>query len=198
MIQLPVRVLACLTLLFYCGVSEFRVAAQSSGVISKQPPVLRIFDTDKNESTVSALLVDPQSEEFRDMLVYSANHPPPDIRLHSVEYTYLGNIPSRPQAIAFVFVPLNKHKTAPSFSVAADGMVLHQGEATLRELCCVTVNGHTQNPQHIVVSVPLEILERLTQAKKIELKLNSKRGKYSFKLNDYKRKCLTALANTIK
>ena len=115
MIQSPVLVLAFLTLLFCCGANEFRVTAQNSGVISKQPPVLRMFDPDKNESTVSALLIDPQSDEFRGMLVYSADHPPPDIRLHSVEYTYPGNIPSRPQTIAFVFVPLDKYKTAPEF-----------------------------------------------------------------------------------
>src|SRR5438067_722250 len=116
MIQSLVRVFASLALLFCCGASEFRVAAQNSAVLSKHPPVLRIFDPDENESTVSALLIDPQSDEFRGMLVYSADHPPPDIRLHSVEYTYPGNIPSRPQAISFVFVPLAKYKTPPCFS----------------------------------------------------------------------------------
>jgi hypothetical protein len=100
--------------------------------------------------------------------------------------------------MVFVFVPLEKYKTAPSFSVAADGTVLHQGEATLREVCCVEVNGRKQNPQHIVVAVSMEIFESIRQAKKAELKLTSKRGKYSFKLNDYQKKCLTAMANTIE
>ncbi|HZI20159.1 MAG TPA: hypothetical protein VEY09_16360 [Pyrinomonadaceae bacterium] len=192
MIQSHIRALACLTLLFCCTAREFSGAAQNSEVLSKRPLVLRIFDPDKNESKVTALLINPS--EF----AYPANRPSPDIRLHSVEYTYPGNVPSRPQAIAFVLIPADKNKTAPSFSVAADDTVLHQGEATLREMCCVEVNGHKANPQHIVVSMPLEILERLTQAKKIELKLKSKRGEYSFKLNDYARKCLTALAHTIK
>jgi hypothetical protein len=192
------KVVAGLSLLFCVGAYQIRIAAQNSTILSKQPPVTRVFDSDKNESRISAFLIDPQSDAFRGTLVYSASHPPPDIRLHSVEYTYPGNIPSRPQAMVFVFVPLEKYKTAPSFSVAADGTVLHQGEATLRELCCVEINGHKANPQHIVVAVPMEIFERIRQAKKIELKLTSKRGKYSFKVNDYQKKCLTALANTIE
>lgn len=190
--------LACLTLLCCFGFNAFHVCAQSSAVLSKRPPVIRIFDPDKNESTVLALLFDPQSSALPAMIGLDPSRPPPNMRLHSVEYTYAGNIQKPPQAVAFVFVPLNKYKSAPNFSVTVDGTVLNQGEATLRELCCVKINGRTQNSQQIVVAVPMEIFEGMTQAKKIELKLSSKAGKYSFKLNDYQRKCLTALANTIK
>ena len=190
--------LACLTLLFCFYSNAFYTFAQNSEVLSKRPPVIRIFDPDKNESTISSLLFDPQSSDIKAMVGLDPFRPPPNMRLHSVEYTYPGNIQVRPQAVAFVLVPLNKYKSAPNFSITADGTALHQGEATLRELCCVEVNGRTQKPQQIVIAVPTEIFERMTQAKKIELKLNSKAGKYSFKLNDYQKRCLMALANTIK
>jgi len=41
-------------------------------------------------------------------------------------------------------------------------------------------------------SYPLQV------ANKIEFKLFTNRGKYSFKLNDFRKKALTALANKIK
>jgi hypothetical protein len=190
-----VRSVLAYALMLLCLIAlEFGVAAQNSGILSKRPLVTRLFDRDKNESTISALLIDPQSDTFREILVA----PPPDIRFHSVEYTYSGPVPSRPQTVAFIFVPADKYKIAPNFSITADGAVLQQGNATLRELCCVKINGYTDNPQHIVIAVPVEIFDRITHASKVEFKLTSKRGKYSFKLNDYQRKCLTALVDTMK
>jgi hypothetical protein len=199
MFQSPARSnLISLMLLFSVAANGFHVAAQNYNVLSERPLVTRIFDSEKNQSIVSALLMDPQSDEYLHRLASaSPNHPPPDIRLDSVAYTYPGNIQSRPQAISFVFVSVNKYKTNPSFSVAADGMALHQGEATLMEICCVQINGKTPNPP-IVITVPIEIFERLTRARKVELKLTTNRGKYSFKLNDYQKECLTALVKTMK
>ena len=168
--------------------------AQNSEILSTKPPVYMIFYPDKNETTVSAMLVDPG------LFTSPANNdrPVPDVRLNSAEYTYPGTIPSRPSAVAFVFMPLEKYKTPPNFSVSLDGTLAHEGEATLRELCCVQVNGRTQNPQHILVSMPLETFEKITQAKKTEIKLVSNRGRHSFKLNDYQKKSVIALVNTIK
>jgi hypothetical protein len=168
--------------------------AQNSEILSTKPPVYKIFNPDKNETTVSAMLIDPG------LFTSPANNdrPVPDVRLNSAEYTYHGTIPSRPSAVAFVFMPLEKYKTPPNFSVTLDGTLAHEGETTLRELCCVQVNGRTQNPQHILVSIPLETFEKITQAKKTEIKLVSNRGKHSFKLNDFQRKSLTALAGTIQ
>jgi len=196
--SLACYIVACFALSFCLSATQFRVVAQNSGVLSRRPPVLKIFDPDNNETTISAMLVDPQSGDLRAMIGLDPDHPPPDIRLNTVEYNYPGTTPSRPQVVAFVLLPLDKYKTPPNFSIAADGTILHEGEATLRELCCVKINGRTDNPQHIVLSVPLDIFERLTQAKKIELKVTSKRGKYSFKLNDYQKKSLAALLSTIK
>lgn len=192
------HVLACVLLLFCLDVAAGQSDPGDPGLISKRPFVIKTFDHEKAETTIRAFLIDPQSDAFRGMLVYSPDHPPPDIRLHAAEYTYSGTMPARPTAIAFVFVPQDKYKTTVSFSVTADGTVVQEGEATLREWCCVEVNGHKANPQHIVVSVSMETFEQLRKANKVEFKLTSKRGKYSFKLDDYKRKCLTALADTIK
>ena len=192
------QMLTCLSLPFCFGMGGFLVVAQNSGILSKRPPVMKIFDPDKNESTVSALLFDLQSADPRSMLGLDPDHPLPQIRLHRAEYTHPGTIQSRPQTVAFVFLPLDKYKTAPSFSVTTDGALLHEGEATLDEMCCEKVNGHTYTLQQIIISVPTDIFERITQAKKVELKLNSKSGKYSFKLNDYQKRCLAALANTIE
>lgn len=168
--------------------------AQNSEILSTKPPVYKTFNPDKNETTVSAMLIDPG------FFTSPANNdrPIPDVRLNTAEYTYPGIIPSRPSAVAFVFMPLEKYKTAPNFSVTLDGTLAHEGETTLRELCCVQVNGRTQNPQHILVSIPLETFERITQAKKTEIKLISNRGKYSFKLNDFQKKSVAGLINTIK
>jgi len=168
--------------------------AQNSEILSTKPPVYKIFHPDKNETTVSAMLIDPG------LFTGPANNerPIPDVRLNTAEYTYPGTIPSRPSAIAFVFMPLEKYKTPPNFSVTLDGTLLHEGETTLRELCCVQVNGRTQNPQHILVSIPLETFEKITQANKTEIKLVSNRGKYSFKLNDFQKKSVAGLMNTIK
>jgi len=190
------KFVVCLALVFCYGADHPPVTAQNSGVLSKDPPVLKIFDPAKNASTVSAMLV--RNSDLRAVIGLDPDRLPPDVRLNTVEYTYPGTIPARPQTVAFMFRPLDKYKTAPNFSLTVDGTVVHEGEATLRELCCVKVNGHTDNPQDIVVSVPLDIFERLTHTKKIEIKLVSKRGKYSFKLDDYQRKCLAALASTIK
>jgi hypothetical protein len=149
-------------LLFSVTAYGFHVVAQNPNVLSERPVVTRIFDSQKNQSTVSALLMDPQSDEYlHRWAAASPNHPPPDIRLDSVAYTYPGNIQSRPQAISFVFVSVNKYKTPLSFSVAADGVVLHQGEATMELICCVEINGKTPNPP-MVMTVPIEIFERLT------------------------------------
>jgi hypothetical protein len=182
-------VLACLTLLLCFASNSLQVSAQNSEILSARPPVIKIFDRDKNESTISALLFNPQS-------TFDPLRTPPALRLHSVEYRYPGIVFSRPKDVAFVFLPSDKYEAVPNFVLTADDTVLHEGEAMLREMCCVEINGRSENPQHIVVAVPLETLERLTQARKVELKLNSKRGKYSFKLNDYQRKCLGALAST--
>jgi len=168
--------------------------AQNSEILSTNPPVYKIFNPDKNETTVSAMLIDPG------LFTSPANNdrPVPDVRLNSAEYTYHGTIPSRPSAMAFIFMPREKYKTPPKFSVTLDGTLVHEGETTLRELCCVQVNGRNQNPQHILVSLPLETFEKINQAKKTEIKLVSNSGNHSFKLNDFQKKSLTALANTIQ
>ena len=52
--------------------------------------------------------------------------------------------------------------------------------------------------QYRVAPIPVEMFDRITQAKKTEIKLVTTRGKYSFKLNDFQKKSVTALLNTIK
>ena len=191
-IGLRFRSFVAVFLLSVCA--QLVTVAQNSEILSTKPPVYKTFNPDKNETTVSAMLIDPG------FFTSPANNdrPIPDVRLNTAEYTYPGIIPSRPSAVAFVFMPLEKYKTAPNFSVTLDGTLAHEGETTLRELCCVQVNGRTQNPQHILVSIPLETFERITQAKKTEIKLISNRGKYSFKLNDFQKKSVAGLINTIK
>lgn len=199
MIQRSVcNVLACLTLLFCFGSSALHVAGQSYTVLSKRPSVIRVYDPDKDESTISALFLDPQNSDIRSIWALDPDRPLPEIQLHSAQYRYPGKIQSRPQVIAFVFLPLNKSKNVPNFSVTADGALIQEGQATFDELCCEMVSGPRNTQQRIIVAVPVDSFERVTQAKKVELKLASKSGKYSFKLNDYQKKCLVALANTIK
>lgn len=192
------KMFVCLMLLFCFGLIKIQVAAQDSDVLSRNPPVIRVFDPDKNESLISALLIDPTSSEARTMMGFDPNRPPPEIQLRSAQYSYPGKTPSRPQAIAFVFLPLNRYKLAPDFSVTADGTVLSEGQATFEELCCSRENGRDKTQQQIIVALPLDIMERIKQAKKVELKLASKSGKYAFKLNQYQKKSLVALVDTIK
>ena len=188
--------IGCLTLALFLSLIVFVVRGQNSGFLSTRPPVIRIFDPDKDETTISADLVGKTDPGM--LLGLDPNRPPPEILLYSVDYTYPGKVRSRPQTVAFVVLPSDKFKTPPHFSLLGDGTMVHEGEATLTELCCAKVNGRTENSQHVLLAVPVDIFERITQAMKVELKLTSKSRKYSFKLSDYQKKCLTALQNTMK
>ena len=192
--KLARNILACLPLLVCFGFNTLHVFAQDLEILSKRPPVVRTFDPTKNESTIHGFLFNPDSLQN----LFDPHRLQPNMRLHSVSYTYPGTTKARPQSVTFVIQPLNKQKTAPHFSFTADSTVALEGEATLAELCCVEIYGRSETNQHIVVTVPTEIFERMTQAKKIELKLSSKNDNHSFKLNDDQRKCLVALANTMK
>lgn len=46
--------------------------------------------------------------------------------------------------------------------------------------------------------MPIDNFLRLTQAKKVEFKVGTKSYKDSYKLNDYGKKCLAALADTME
>ena len=189
------NILACLLPLLVClGFNAVHVFAQDLEILSKRPPVVRTFDLKKNESTIHGFLFNPDSLQN----LFDPHRLQPTMRLHSASYTYPGTTKARPQSITFVIQPLNKQKTAPHFSLTADNTVVLEGEATLAELCCVEIYGRSETSQQIVVTVPTEIFERMTQAKKIELKLSSKNDNHSFKLNDDQRKCLVALANSMK
>jgi len=98
--------------------------AQNSEILSTKPPIYKIFNPDKNESTVSAMLIDPG------LFTSPANNdrPIPDVRLNTAEYTYPGTIPSRRSAVAFIFMPREKYKTPPKFSATLDGTLVHEGE----------------------------------------------------------------------
>ena len=185
------NVLACLALL-HCLVSN--AFAQDLEILSKRPAVVKTFDHNKNESTIHGFLFNPDSLQN----LFDPHRPQPNMRLHSASYTYSGTTKARPQSVTFVIQPLNKQQAAPQFSFTADGAVVLEGDATLSELCCVEIYGRSGTGQQIVVTVRTEIFERMTQAKKIELKLSSKNGNHSFKLNDDQRKSLAALANTMK
>ena len=183
------NILGCLTLLFYATPSGFNAAAQNSRVSSGRPLVSRFFDPDKSETVTLAFLFDLYADPSR---------PAPRVSLHRVEYRYPGKTQARPEVISFVFMPLNKYKNAPNFSVTVDGQVIQEGPATFADLCCSEVNGRKETQQQIIVSLPTDVFERVTQAKKVELKLTSKSGNHSFKLNDDQKKRLVALAETIK
>ena len=188
------KILAFLALLFCFGFNAFHVFAQDLEILSKRPPVVKTFDPQKNESTIHGFLFNPDALQN----LFDPHRPQPNMRLHSASYTYAGTTKSRPQSVTFVIQPLNKQQAAPHFSFTADNTAVLEGEATLTELCCVEIYGRSHTNQHIVVTVPTETFERMTQAKKIELKLTSKNGNHSFKLNDDQRKCLAALASTMK
>lgn len=192
MVQPIVRNVAAL---FVCFALACSVFAQGSGILIKDPPVIRLVDRDSNETTISGLLFDPRSDLAS--LGFDPHRPPPEMRLHSVEYSYPGTVASRPQTFGFVFGPRTKYESAPTLSVTVDGQLLHEVQAILREKCCVEINGSKQTPQSIVATLPIETLARLTAAKKIELKLITTRGKFTFKLNDHQKKVLAALGSTI-
>lgn len=168
------------------------INAQTDGLVSKNPPVVWAFDPATNKTTITGLMFNP-ADNLGAMFPPYGRYAPPDLQLHRVEYSYPGQTPSRPETVDFLLAPSSKHKVAPNFSVTADDQVLYEGEAVLNELCCAEINGVKSNPQFIVVTLPSEALKRLSQSKKIELKVASKKGKYSVKLNDYQRKVLAAM-----
>jgi protoporphyrinogen oxidase len=98
------------------------------------------------------------------------DRPIPDVRLNTAEYTYPGTIPSRRSAVAFIFMPREKYKTPPKFSATLDGTLVHEGETNAAGVVLSSGKWRNQNPQHILVSVPLETFEKITQAKRTEIK----------------------------
>ena len=192
------RMFLCITVLCL-GLGKSGTVSQIK-ILSKRPMVTMDFDSERNESTVSTSFFDYQSGDLvaRAMRERDPDYTPPRLRLLRAEYKTPGTVLSRPQTVAFVLSPLSKYKNAPHFSVTADGVLFHEGEASIDELCCEKVDGHEYTLQRIIIAVPTEMFERIAKVKKVEFKLTAKSDKYSFKLNDYERKCISALASTIK
>jgi hypothetical protein len=196
-VKLAGKVFLYLAILLCFGLSGLFANAQTSEMLSRRPLIVKIFEPEKNESTIYISFADlkrgyaglfpppPQADDFSS----------PSLHLKNALYRYPGRNPARPQSVVFTFIPKDKYKGVIYFSVNADNAVVHQGEMT-QEQYTVKEDGSTY--QEVAVVVPVDIFLGLVQAKKVEFKVGPKSYKNSYKLNDYGKKCLAALADTME
>jgi hypothetical protein len=183
-----------LTVLLYFGLSGLFARAQNVERLSQRPMIIKVFEPEKNESTVYISFVDPKSG-YAGLFPPQADFSSPSLHLKNALYRYQGKNPARPQSVVFTFIPKDKLKGLVYFSVNADNAIVHQGEMT-QEQYTVKEDGSTY--QEVAIVVPIDIFLGLVQAKKVEFKVGPKSYKNSYKLNDYGKKCLPALADTME
>lgn len=186
------RLFLCSALLLCFGLPAISSSAQNTEILSKDPSVARAFFREKNETITVTLLYELDFSIKPSSPMWPEESPRTNLSFIKALYTYQGRTPMRPQSVSFVILPRQKPKEAVSFSVSADGEVVHQGE-TLPLQSETDANGRKKTRKDITVSVPTDVFLRLAQAKKVEFKI----GKSSEKLNGYQRKAVAALAVTI-
>jgi hypothetical protein len=176
------------TLVFFVGSSSSQIITQNSEVLHRKPAVLKVFNPEKDESKVETLLFDPLQAYDEMMNEASLNHP--RLQLNRAGYSYPGRTPTRPQSVIFTFIPNEKRKGLVTFSLSADNSLVAQGEVSV-------VQENKNSHQELKVAVPTDIFIRIAQARKVEFKIGPESFKDSYKLNDYQKKCVAALAGTI-
>jgi hypothetical protein len=185
-----------LAALLYFGLSGLFVRAQNVERLSRRPLIIKVFEPEKNESTIYISFADPNSG-YAGLTLQQDGFPSPSLNLKSALYSYPGRNPARPQSVVFTFIPKDKYKGMVYFSISADNAMVHQGEMS-QDQYTVKSNGSTESYQEVAVAVPIDIFLGLEQAKKVEFKVGPKSYKNSYKLNDYGKKCLAALADTME
>lgn len=182
----------CSAIVLCLGLIVGNASTQDTGFLSKNPPVLRIFNPEDNESVTITLLVERNYANWPASPMWPEESPRTNLFFTRALYTFPGRTPVQPQTVSFIVVPRTKPKKAVSFSVSADGEVIHQGEIAPGQGETV-IGGLKLDKSVILVPVPTEVFLRLAQAKKVEFKI----GTSSEKLNGYQRKAIAALAGTI-
>jgi hypothetical protein len=193
-IELAGKVFLYLAVVLYFGLSGLFAKAQNVEKLSQRPFIIKVFEPEKNESTVYTSFVDPKSG-YAGLFPPQGDFSSPSLHLKSALYRYPGKNPTRPQSVVFTFIPKDKFKGVVYFSVNADNAIVHQGEMT-QEQYTVKEDGSTY--QEVAIVVPIDIFLGFIQAKKVEFKVGPKSYKNSYKLNDYGKKCLAALADTME
>jgi hypothetical protein len=185
-----------LALLLYFGLSGLFVRAQNIERLSRRPLIVKIFEPEKNESTIYISFADPKSG-YEGLNLQQDDLYRSSLNLKNALYSYPGRNPARPQSVFFNFIPKEKYKGMVYFSISADNATVHQGEMS-QEQYTIKSNGSTESHQEVAVAVPIDIFLGLVQAKKVEFKVGPKSYKNSYKLNGYGKKCLAALADTME
>lgn len=180
--------LLCIFIFGFVASNPPFAGAQNTGVLSRRREIMRVFDSDKGETLTEVMFFDPDGR------VDPYFHP--DLFLHRAVYSYPGQTPIRPENVIFKILPRNKYKGIVYFSIIVDNAAILEGQASLGEF--PFHRRGESGPQQQDVAVPIDIFLRIAQAKKVEFKLGPKDYKNSHKLNDYERKCIVALAETMK
>jgi hypothetical protein len=186
-----IKLFLCFALMLCPGFAVINASAQD-GFLSKDPPVLRIFNPEDNESVTVTLLVKRNYSNRPASPMWPEESPRVNLFFTRVLYTFPSRTPVRPQSVSFIILPRAKPKEAVSFSITADAEVVHQGEIVLGKGQAV-IGGVKLDKSAVLVTVPTEAFLRLAQAENVEFKM----GETSEKLNDYQRKAIAALAVTI-
>lgn len=196
-VELAGKGVLCLAILIYLGSSALSARAQNVERLSREPLIIKVFDPEKNETTVYASVVDPRKGGPYELSALLDDPNPPSLKATRVLYSYPGRNPTRPQSVTFTFIPRDKYQGIVYFSVSADKAVIHQGEMS-QEQYTVKSDGSAGSHQEVAVELPIDIFLRLTQAKKVEFKVGPKSYKNTFKLNDYGKKSLALLVGTME
>jgi hypothetical protein len=180
---------------------EAVIRAQNGQVISGgrgKPPIVKMYDPENrgtDETIILALLNNPETA-LASLMPGTGSPYPQSFVLGDARYSYPGKTPSRPESVSFTFISdegKNKYKGVVGFSISAEGEVVHQGDVTLGQRT-FRLNGQQITQQLLTATLPTDTFIRITQAKKVQLKVGSK----SFKLNDYQRKAIVALSGTME
>ncbi|MCA1592272.1 MAG: hypothetical protein LC754_06400 [Acidobacteria bacterium] len=181
------------TVVLCFGLAGLGVGAQAPELISRNPPVIKYFSAEKNETTIETQLFKLPSGPESEWAAQLDNSTRSGLKLTFAQYKYAGGGPARPRTVTFTFLTKGKYTRPLNYSISAEKVIIHQGEVSVEDSTSKS-NGRTETAQILTLVIPTEIFLRMAQAKKVEFQV----GPNSYKLDDYQRKCLAALAGTIE
>ena len=173
---------------------EIKIIPQDKGL----PPIIQSYDPAKDEIgiTVSLRREKGYLEELTTPRPGPGQPTRAGLELVTIQYHYPGKSRTRPLQLNFRFtsgVDKKKYQANRTFSVSADGAVVHEGELAAKQQT-YRVNNNPVTEDLLTVVLPTDTFLRIAQAKKVQFKI----GPGDYKLDDKQRKQLHALADVIE
>jgi hypothetical protein len=192
---MPLMLLSCATAGWVLTLAqEIKIIPQDRGL----PPIIQSYDPAKDEFGITVSL--RREKGYLEQMTTPRPGPGQPTRagleLSTIQYHYPGKSRLRPLQVNFMFtsgVNKSKYQTNRTFSVSADGIVVHEGEMEAKQQT-YRDNNNPVVEGLLTVIVPTDAFLRLAQAKKIQFKI----GPDDYKLDDTQRKQVRALADMIE